>query len=93
MLNRPPQEALNYFNLVNVPKKTNNNNVEYRLASDSIIAYNMAVTLTLAGQLDKASEALQKCQSMDVIPYAKKLKVYLELQAGNFGVSLGTERL
>lgn len=52
-------------------------------AAQSILKYNLAVTLLLHGEIELARTVLNKCNHPIVLTHLKKMKVYMELLAGN----------
>lgn len=52
-------------------------------AAQSIIRYNLAVTLVLQGERDLASNMMGLCKHPIVFTHLKLLNMYIELQAGN----------
>lgn len=52
-------------------------------AAQSIIRYNLAVTLVLQGERDLASSMMGLCKHPIVFTHLKLLNMYMELQAGN----------
>ncbi|XP_037027888.1 CCR4-NOT transcription complex subunit 10 [Bradysia coprophila] len=58
-------------------------NINTKDAAQSILKYNLAVTLVLQGEIELAKSMMSTCKHPIVYGHLKMLKMYMELQSGN----------
>lgn len=58
-------------------------NINTKEAAQSILKYNLAVTLVLQGEIELAKSMMSTCKHPIVYSHLKMLKMYMELQGGN----------
>lgn len=84
-----PGKTYSNYHLMNFKMKCSTlmNNTDWNIntkeAAQSILKYNLAVTLVLQGEIELAKSMMSTCKHPIVYNNLKMLKMYMELQAGN----------